>query len=48
LVARIFVENLPSIGLCRALGFRVVGSYRKHAQLDGVWRGVAIVERLLA
>ena len=47
LVSRIFVENQPSIGLCRGLGFRVVGTYEKHGQLDGVWRDVAIVERLL-
>ena len=32
--------------LCR-LGFREVGVYEKHAQLDGVWRDVVIVERLL-
>jgi len=47
LVSRIFVENQASIGLCRKLGFRVVGIYQKHGQLDGVWRDVAIVERLL-
>ena len=47
LVSRIFVENAASIGLCRAAGFRVVGTYEKHGQLDGVWRDVAIVERLL-
>jgi L-amino acid N-acyltransferase YncA len=47
LVSRIFVENQASIGLCRALGFRVVGIYEKHGRLDGVWRDVAIVERLL-
>jgi phosphinothricin acetyltransferase len=47
LVSRIFVENQASIALCRALGFRVVGTCQKHAQLDGVWRDVVIVERLL-
>lgn len=47
LVSRIFVENQASIGLCQKLGFRVVGAYEKHGQLDGVWRDVAIVERLL-
>jgi phosphinothricin acetyltransferase len=47
LVSRIFVENHASIALCRALGFRVVGTYQKHGQLDGVWRDVVIVERLL-
>ena len=47
LVSRIFVENHASIALCRALGFRMVGAYEKHGQLDGAWRDVAIVERLL-
>jgi phosphinothricin acetyltransferase len=29
------------------VGFREVGTYLKHAQLDGVWKDVVIVERLL-
>ena len=47
LVSRAFVENTPSRALLRALGFREVGVYEKHAQLEGVWRDVIIVERLL-
>lgn len=47
LLSRIFVENEVSRALCRSLGFREVGVYRKHAQLDGVWRDCVIVERLL-
>lgn len=47
LVSRVFVENTPSRRLLSALGFREVGIYEKHAQLDGVWRDVVIVERLL-
>lgn len=47
LVSRIFVENTPSRKLCAACGFREVGVYFKHAQLDGVWRDVVIVERLI-
>lgn len=47
LVSRIFVENMPSRELCRALGFREVGIYQRHGKLDGVWRDVVIVERLL-
>lgn len=47
LVSRIFVENTPSHALLRSLGFREVGIYEKHAQLDGVWRDVIIVERLI-
>jgi phosphinothricin acetyltransferase len=47
LVSRIFPENEASLALCRSLGFREVGVYRRHAQLDGEWRNVVIVERLL-
>ena len=47
LVSRIFIENAPSRRLVARLGFREVGIYEKHAQLDGVWRDVVIVERLV-
>jgi phosphinothricin acetyltransferase len=47
LVSRVFTENATSLGLLRALGFRDVGVYEKHAQLDGVWRDVVIVERMI-
>jgi L-amino acid N-acyltransferase YncA len=47
LVSRIFVENTASRSLVAALGFREVGIYEKHGQLDGLWRDVAIVEKLL-
>lgn len=47
LVSRIFPENAASLVLARKLGFREVGTYEKHAQLDGVWKDVVIVERLL-
>jgi phosphinothricin acetyltransferase len=47
LVSRIFPENQNSLKLVRSLGFREVGVYEKHGQLDGVWRDVVIVERLL-
>lgn len=48
LVSRIFVENAASRGLCQKHGFREVGIYEKHGKLDGVWRDVVIVERLIA
>lgn len=47
LVSRVFVENTASRALLQAVGFREVGVYEKHGQLDGVWRDVVIVELLL-
>lgn len=47
LLSRIFVENVASRRLVRSLGFREVGIYEKHGRLDGRWRDVVIVERLL-
>lgn len=47
LVSRVFVENQASRKLISSLGFREVGVYYKHAKLDGIWRDVVIVERLL-
>ena len=47
LLSRIFPENQASRNLVRRAGFREVGVYEKHAKLDGVWRDVVIVERLL-
>ena len=45
-MSRVFVENAASRAPLRSEGFREVGVYEKHAQLDGVWRDVVIVERL--
>jgi phosphinothricin acetyltransferase len=47
LVSRVFVENSASRGLLVSLGFREVGIYESHARLDGRWRDVVIVEKLL-
>jgi len=47
LLSRIFPENTASRALVRELGFREVGIYEKHGQLDGQWRDVVIVERLI-
>ena len=47
LVSRIFIENTASRRLMAAMGFREVGIYEKHAKLDGQWRDVVIVERLI-
>jgi L-amino acid N-acyltransferase YncA len=47
LVSRVFVENTASRRLLIACGFREVGIYERHAVLDGRWRDVVIVEKLL-
>jgi len=47
LVSRVFVENTASRRACAAVGFREVGTYIKHAKLDGIWRDVVVVERLI-
>jgi phosphinothricin acetyltransferase len=47
LVSRVFIENAASRGLLQSLGFREVGIYQSHAKLDGRWRDVVIVERLI-
>ena len=48
LCSRILAENTASIALHERCGFRVVGVYRRHAQLDGIWRDCVIVERVFA
>ena len=47
LVSGIFVSNAASRALCAACGWREVGIYQRHAQLDGRWIDVVIVEQLL-
>jgi L-amino acid N-acyltransferase YncA len=47
IVAGVFSDNAPSLRLMSAAGFRQVGVYKNHAKLDGVWRDVALFERLL-
>jgi L-amino acid N-acyltransferase YncA len=47
LTSRVFPDNRASLRLCRALGFREVGIHERHARLDGVWKDVVVVERLL-
>jgi L-amino acid N-acyltransferase YncA len=47
LTSRVFVENVPSRTLLKNVGFREVGVHHRHARLDGVWRDVVTVERLI-
>src|SRR5687768_16940268 len=46
-VSRIFPFNTASRALCRACGFREVGTYERHGQLDGRWLDAVIVEKLI-
>ncbi len=46
-VGMLFDDNLASASLVRALGFREVGVHRRHARLDGAWRDVLVVEKLV-
>lgn len=46
LLSRIFTFNTASLALCRSCGFRQVGTYEKHACLEGRWLDCVIVERL--
>jgi L-amino acid N-acyltransferase YncA len=47
LIGRLFPENEPSRALLRSCGFSDVGVHRRHGRLDGEWRDVLVVERLL-
>jgi L-amino acid N-acyltransferase YncA len=47
LVGLLFPTNAASVALVRAAAWREVGVYRRHGQLDGEWRDVLAVERLL-
>ena len=44
---KIFTSNEPSIALVKSCGWREVGVHRHHGRLDGEWKDVLAVERLL-
>ncbi len=48
LLSGIFAGNAASRSLCAACGFREVGVYQRHAQLDDRWIDVVMVERSLS
>src|SRR5262245_43119105 len=48
LVGKIFTTNEPSIALVRGLGWTEVGVHRRHGALDGDWKDVLVVEKLIA
>ncbi len=47
LVGRILPENVASRGLVGALDFREVGVHRFHGKVDGEWKDMILVERLI-
>jgi L-amino acid N-acyltransferase YncA len=47
LVGKVFTSNEPSLALLKALGWREVGIHRRHGTLDGEWKDVLVVEKLL-
>jgi L-amino acid N-acyltransferase YncA len=47
LVGKIFTSNEASIAMVRNCGWREVGVHKRHGQLDGEWKDVLVVERLL-
>jgi L-amino acid N-acyltransferase YncA len=47
LVGKIFTSNEPSIAMVGGLGWREVGVHERHGKLDGEWKDVLVVEKLL-
>jgi len=47
LLGKVFPENLACVGMVRRCGFQEVGLHRCHGRLDGRWRDVLLLERLL-
>jgi L-amino acid N-acyltransferase YncA len=47
LVGKIFTSNAPSIAMVGDLGWREVGVHERHGTLDGEWKDVLVVEKLL-
>lgn len=47
-IGKLFADNLASVRLIERCDFHTVGVHRNHGRLDGAWRDVLVVERLLA
>lgn len=47
MVGKLFTDNVASIRLVERCGFSSVGTHRRHGRLDGEWRDVLVVERVL-
>ncbi len=48
LVVRTFPTNIPSQKLLKKFGYRIVGTYEREAILDGTFRDVMALEKLLS
>jgi L-amino acid N-acyltransferase YncA len=48
MIGKLFTDNLASVRLVERCGFKTVGVHMRHGRLDGTWRDVLVVERLLA
>ena len=47
LIGKIFTTNAASVALAARAGFRRVGVHERHGRLDGEWKDLLLVERLL-
>ncbi len=47
IIGRVFTTNAASLRLAEHAGFDVVGVHRRHGRLEGEWRDVVVLERLL-
>jgi L-amino acid N-acyltransferase YncA len=47
LVGKLFTDNAASAALVERCGWRTVGLHLRHGRLDGEWRDVKLVERVL-
>jgi L-amino acid N-acyltransferase YncA len=47
MIGKLFTDNAASVRLVERCGFSSVGLHRRHGRLDGTWRDVLVVERLL-
>jgi L-amino acid N-acyltransferase YncA len=48
MLGKLFTDNTASIRLVERCSFDSVGVHRDHGRLDGAWRDVLVVERLLS
>ena len=47
LLGKLFPGNAASEAMVRRCGWRDVGLHQRHSRLDGEWRDVLLVERVL-